>query len=152
MQLVSARHDISMPAPANRAEAAKALLAVPMGVLTVASMTAMTKSVSGQGASRADLVSPFLAKLDVRTSTAAILAAVDGALALAPELAGRANAMRQAAAGVGALLAEAARDTNTRVATESLERLTTPMQAAAMPLFEAAALLDPSIVQPPRRR
>ncbi|MCW2925996.1 MAG: hypothetical protein JWM98_3400, partial [Thermoleophilia bacterium] len=69
------------PAPAApRTEAAKALLAVPMGVLMTASMTAMTKSMAGQAVSRAELVAPLLAKLTPEAATAMMNSAIEGAL------------------------------------------------------------------------
>lgn len=135
-------------APTSRQEAAKALLAVPVGAIMTASMTAMTKQMANQPASRADLVAPLLAKLTPEQANIAMLNAIDGALALAPELAPRNEALRTAAAGVAALLAEAAADTTAAPAMQSLDRFTTPLQQVAAPLFEVALLLDPSLHRP----
>ncbi|MCW2923973.1 MAG: hypothetical protein JWM98_1377 [Thermoleophilia bacterium] len=137
------------PAPAApRTEAAKALLAVPMGVLMTASMTAMTKSMAGQAVSRAELVAPLLAKLTPEAATAMMNSAIEGALALEPALAGQADAMRQAAAGVAALLAECAADVTPGEAQATLAWISTPMQALAAPLLAAALVLDPSLQKP----
>jgi hypothetical protein len=134
--------------PASREEAAKALIGVPMAAITVASMTAMTKTMANQPASRADLVTPFLEKLPAANLYMTMANAIDGALALAPELAPRNEALRAAAQGVAALLAEAAADTTPGNAMEALARLSGPLQLAATPLFEAALVLDPNLRQP----
>lgn len=139
---------VEMPSPTTREEAAKALVAVPMGIAMTASMTAMTKSMAGEAASRADLVAPLLAKLSAEQAGAAMLAAIDGALQFAPELAERGDAMRQAAAGVQALLVEVAADHAKGDAQQSLERLMTPLEPMLAPLMEAAAVLDPSLLKP----
>ena len=139
----------SFPAPTTRPEAAKALIAVPMGLVMSATMTAMTKSMAGQTASRADLVAPLLEKLTVEQATGAMLAAIDGAVALAPELAGRSDAMLQAVAGVAALLTEAAADATQAEANTSLAGLTTPLEPLMAPLMEAALLLDPTLGKQP---
>lgn len=137
-----------MPAPTTREEAAKALVGVPMGIAMTATMTAMTKSMAGQPASRADLVAPLLEKLTAEQAGAAMQAAIDGALQFAPELAERGDALRQAAAGVQALLVEAAGDSVQGDAQQSLERLMTPLEPFMGPLMEAALLLDPSLATP----
>lgn len=139
----------TFPAPTTRPEAAKALMAVPMGIVMTATMTAMTKSVAGETASRADLVAPLLEKLSVEQATGAMLAAIDGAVALAPELADRSDAMRQAVAGIAALLTEVAADTTQADANVSLEKLTTQLEPVMTPLMEAALLLDPTLAQQP---
>lgn len=138
-------------APTTRQEAAKALISVPMGAIMAATMTAMTKQMAGQTASRADLVAPLLQKANVEQLHAAMLSAIAGAVIVAPELAARGEALRQAAAGVAALLTEAAADTTQGPADASLERLITPLQLAATPLIEVALLLDPSLRKPDQR-
>ena len=135
-------------APTTRPDAAKALVAVPMGIVMSATMTAMTRSMGNLSTSRADLVQPLLSKLTVEQATDAMLQAIDGAVAVAPELAPRTEALRAAAAGVAALLVEAAADTVAGDANEALERLTTPLEPLRTPIMEAAALLDPSLVKP----
>jgi hypothetical protein len=143
---------LTAPAPATtpvpRTDAAKALIAVPMGIVMTATMTAMTKSMSGQAASRADLVAPLLEKLSVDQAKGAMLQAIDGAIAAAPELAPRAEALRQAADGIAALLADAATDATKGDANQSLERLTTPLEPLMGPIMEAALVLDPSLAKP----
>ncbi len=136
------------PTPTPRQEAAKALIAVPMGLVMTATMTAMTKSMGGQTASRADLVAPLLQKLTADQAKGALLAAIDGAVALAPELADRAAGMRQAAEGIAALLAAAAADTTQADANTSLKALTTPLEPLMAPIMEAALLLDPTLAKP----
>ena len=138
----------SFPAPTTREEAAKALIAVPMGLVMTATMTAMTKSMGGQTASRADLVAPLLEKLTVEQATGAMLSAIEGALTFAPELADRAPAMRQAVEGIAALLVAAAADTTQADANASLAALTTPLEPFMTPIMEAALLLDPSLAKP----
>lgn len=140
---------IAQSVPTSRTEAAKALVSVPMGAIMVASMTAMGRQMSGQPASRADLVAPLFEKATAEQLSAAMLGAIDGAIAVAPELAERGAAMRQAAAGVVALLVEAAADTTQGPADQSLERLVTPLQQAATPLLEAALVLDPQFGKEP---
>lgn len=143
----SARADA--PAPTTpRQDAAKALIAVPMGLVMTATMTAMTKSMGGQTASRADLVAPMLEKLTVEQAKGALLAAIDGAVALAPELADRSAAMRQAADGIAALMVEAAADATQADANVSLQALTAPLQPLMAPIMEAALLLDPTLAKP----
>ncbi len=135
-------------APTTRSDAAKALVAVPMGLVMSATMTAMTRSMGNQPTSRADLVQPLLSKLSVEQATGAMLQAIDGAVAVAPELAPRTEALRAAATGVAALLVDAAADTVAGDANEALARLTTPLEPLMTPIMEAAALLDPSLVKP----
>jgi len=139
---------LTPPLPTTRPDAAKALIAVPMGVVMTATMTAMTKSMAGQSASRADLLAPLLEKLSIDDANAALLASIEGAITVAPELADRREALTQAAAGFTALLRDAAADTTKGDAGQALERLTTPLAPFMNPLMEAAALLDPSIVKP----
>jgi hypothetical protein len=115
-----------------------------MGLAMVASTTAMSKSMAGQTASRADLVAPFLAKLSPADAKDAMLAAIDGAVAFAPELADRAEALRQAAAGVEALLAELAADTAQQDAQVALKAVMAPLQPLLAPVVEAVQLLDPN--------
>lgn len=131
-------------APTTRTEAAQALASVPMGAIMVASMTAMTKQMAGEPASRAELVAPLFEKASAEQLKLAMFNAIDGAIAVAPELSDRNAAMRQAAEGVVALLVEAAADTTQGPADQSLERLVTPLQQAATPLLEAALVLDPN--------
>jgi hypothetical protein len=78
-----------------------------------------------------------------------MLDAIDGAVALAPELAPKADAMRAAAEGVAALLTESLADTVAGNAQEALARFATPLKTVAAPLFEAALILDPSIGKKP---
>ncbi len=115
-----------------------------MGLVMTATMTAMTKSMAGQTASRADLVAPLLEKLNVEQATGAMLASIDGALEFAPELADRSDALRQAVAGIAALITEAAADTVQGDANATLERLTTPLEPFMTPFMEAAHVLDPT--------
>ena len=144
----SARTDVP-GAPGTRTDAAKALASVPMGAVMVATMTAMTKQMAGQPASRAELVAPLFEKANAEQLKLAMLNAIDGALAVAPELAERGEAMRQAAAGVVALLQEAAADTNQVPADQALRALSAPLQQVAAPLLEAALVLDPNIGKQP---
>ena len=133
--------NVPVASPEQRVEAAKALIAVPMGLVMSASMTAMTKTMGGQTASRADLVAPLLQKLPVDQAKAAMLQAVEGALAIEPQLAANADALRQSAEGVAALLAEAAADTTQGNAMEQLKLITTPLQTLMQPFVEAALVL-----------
>ena len=135
-------------APMTRQDAAKALVAVPMGVVMSATMTAMTRSMGNQPTSRADLVQPMLSKLTAEQARDAMLQAIEGAVAVAPELAPKTEALRAAAAGVAALLVEAAADTVAGDANEALARLTTPLEPLMTPIMEAAMVLDPSLVKP----
>lgn len=144
---LGARTDVPT-APATKQEAAKALMAVPGGIMAVATMTAMPKQVSGQPTSRAELVAGLVAQLSPEQAQMMMVNAIDGAIALAPELAERSDALRQAAAGVAALLAEAAADQTQGPVDSVLTGLLTPIQAAAMPLFEAARVLDPTLEVP----
>jgi hypothetical protein len=134
--------------PLTRTEAAQALLAVPMGAMMVASMTAMGKAMSQTPASRAELRAQFVAKLPVENVYMTIANAIDGAIAVAPELAPRNDALRAAAKGVAELLAQASTDTASADAMTSLKAISEPLQAVAMPLFEAAVLLDPNVAKP----
>lgn len=145
-----ARTDVPT-APTTRTEAAKALAGVPMGAVMVASMTAMSKQMAGQPASRAELVAPLFEKANVEQLRIAMLSAIDGAIAVAPELSERSDALRQAAAGVAALLQEASADTVQAPADKALQRLVTPLQQAATPLLEAALLLDPNFGKEPQQ-
>lgn len=140
------------PAPTPRQEAAKALIAVPMGVVMTATMSAMSKQMSGQtNASRAELLAPMLEKATVEQLAAAMTAGIEGAIALEPQLAGRSEAMRQAAAAVAALVTESAADTTSRPIKEAVAAIATPLQAAMTPLVEAALVLDPTLMdQKPR--
>ena len=137
----------TMPAPTTREEAAKGLAAVPGGVAAVASFTAMSKSMAGETASRADLVAPMLEKLTPEQAKLTMFQAIDGAIALAPELADRAESLRQAAAGVEALLTEAAADTVQASPDASLDAIMNPLQALLAPVMEAALILDPNFGQ-----
>lgn len=143
-----ARTDVPT-APTTRSKAAKALASVPMGAVMVATMTAMTKQMAGQPASRAELVAPLFEKATAEQLKLAMSNAIDGAIAVAPELAERSDALRQAAAGVVALLQEAVADTAQVPAEQALEALTTPLQQVATPLLEAALVLDPSLGKEP---
>jgi hypothetical protein len=132
------------PVAPERTEAAKALVAVPMGAVMVATMTAMSKQMAGQTtASRAELVAPLFEKATTEQLQAALVAAIDGAVAVAPELAPKTEALRQAATGVVALLQEAAADTTAAPIGDAMAKLTTPLQQLATPLLEAALVLDP---------
>lgn len=132
------------PVAPERTEAAKALAAVPMGAVMVATMTAMSKQMAGQTtASRAELVAPLFQKATAEQLQAALVSAIDGAVAVAPELAPKTEALRQAATGVVALLQEAAADTTAAPIGEAMDKLTTPLQQVAAPLLEAALVLDP---------
>jgi hypothetical protein len=140
----SVRTDVPT-APATRTDAAKALVAVPMGIVMVATMTAMTKSMAGQAASRADLVAPLLEKLTPETARMTMLNAIDGAVALMPEARIDVAALKQAADGVAALLTDIAGDHTQGDAQQSLERITTPLQPLMAPIMEFALLLDPTL-------
>ena len=144
---ISSAVDVSTT-PMMRADAAKALIAVPMGIVMTTSMAAMTKGMSKTPASRADLLASFLEKLLPETARTMMLSAIDGAIALAPELEPRSAALRQAADGIAALLAEAAADTVQGEAQATLARITTPLQALMAPIMEAALLLDPTLAKP----
>jgi hypothetical protein len=78
-------------------------------------------------------------------------ATIDGAIAVAPELAERNESLRQAAAGVAALLAEVSADHVQGDAQQAMERLMRPLEPLVAPLLEAALLLDPSIGKPNER-
>jgi hypothetical protein len=146
-QIAPAQARADVPPPASpRTEAAKALVAVPMGAVMVATMTAMSKQMSGQTtASRAELVAGLFQKASAEQLTQALLSAIDGAVAVAPELADRTEAMKQAATGVVALLQEAAADTAQAPIAESMDKLTKPLQEVAAPLLQAALVLDPNM-------
>lgn len=146
----SVRTDVPA-APTTRQEAAQALAALPVGVVTVASMTAMTKAMAGEAASRADLVLPILEKLTPKAAKVAMLDAIDGAIAVMPELSERDESLRQAAAGLEALLTEAAADTAQGDAQDALGRLTTPLEPLMAPVMEAVLLLDPTFGQEPEQ-
>jgi hypothetical protein len=146
----AARTDVPT-GPATREEAARQLIAVPAGIITVATMTSMTKAMTGEAASRADLVAPLVAKLPPEAAKVAILNAIDGAVALMPDARVDMGALRDAAAGIAALLADASTDHATGAPQQSLERLLTPLEQVARPIMEFAAMLDPSIVTPPQR-
>ncbi|MCB0878711.1 MAG: hypothetical protein KDC46_06985 [Thermoleophilia bacterium] len=141
--VAAARTDVPT-APTTREEAAKALAGIPVGIATVASFTAMSKSMAGQTASRADLVAQMLEKVSPEQAKMMMFNAIDGAIALAPELAERNESLRQAAAGVEALLTEAAADTTQADPQASLQALMTPLQAILAPVVEAARILDPN--------
>jgi hypothetical protein len=104
----------------------------------------MTKSMAGQPASPAELVAPILEKLSPEVAKDAMLAAIDGAIAVAPELAERGAAMRDAAAGVAALLTAFAADTTAVDAQQALASITKPLEPFAAPFMEATLLLDPN--------
>jgi hypothetical protein len=142
MQLASIS---AVPVPTTRTEAAQALMAVPMGAMIGASMTAMTRQMGGQTASRADLVQPMLGQNPLEKLQGAMEAAIEGALALEPTLAGQGEALRAAAKGVLALLAEAQADAVQGDPMEALNRLSTPLQAVSAPLMAAALVLDPTL-------
>lgn len=150
MQISTAFSPVAPAAPVapERTEAAKALVAVPMGAVMVATMTAMNKQMAGQpNASRAELVAPLFEKATAEQLTAALAAAIEGAVAVAPELAAKTEALKQAAAGVVALLVEAAADTTQAPIAESMDKLTKPLQQVAAPLLEAALVLDPDMAK-----
>ena len=145
MQL--ARISPTSAAPASvtpeRAAAAQQLLVVPMGVMLTGMAVGMGKAMAGQQVSRAELVAPFLAQLSPDAAGAAILTAVEGAVAVAPELAPRSEAMRQCAAAIAALLVSSAADTDPVEAGTALDTFGTEFATASQALLEAAALLDP---------
>jgi hypothetical protein len=134
-------------APTPRQEAAQALAAVPMAIAMTATMEAMGRSMSGQPASRAELLDQLLQQLPPQVAHTTMLDAIDGALALAPELADRGDSLRQAAAGVQALLVEVAADRTPANAEVSLAGIMTPLETLMGPVIEAAMLLDPTFGQ-----
>ena len=139
----AARTDAPTTPATPRQEAAKALVAIPGAIAAMASFTAMGRTTAGQTASRADLVAPILEKLSPEQAAGMMLQAIDGALALEPALATQADALRQAAAGVQALLVDAAADTAQVDPQAALGALMTPMQALLAPVVQAAVVLDP---------
>ena len=139
----AARTDVP-GAPATREDAAKALAAVPNAIAVVATMSAMTKSMAGETASRADLVAPMLEKMTIEQAKMTLLNAIDGAIAVMPELADRNELLRQAAAGIETLLQLIVADTTQADAQVSLGGIMTPLQPLMTPVLEAVLLLDPS--------
>jgi hypothetical protein len=132
-------------AQTTRPEAAKALIAVPMGIAMTATMTAMTKSMAGQSASRADLVAPLLEQLSVEAAKQTMYDAIDGAVAIVPEVRFDVAALKQAADGVAALLTEFAADTTQGDAQAALAAIMTPLEPMMAPIMEAALVLDPTL-------
>lgn len=135
-------------APTTAPEAAKALVEVPSGMIAVASMIALQQSMAGKTASTSDLLSPMLAKATPEQLSTAMAQAVDGAVAMDADLAARRPAMTQAIDAVTALYAGAKADTVQRDPQETLSLFANQLTAAARPLFEAAAQLDPTIQVP----
>ncbi len=145
---MAARTDVPT-APATRPEAAQALAAMPAGIAGMAAFVAMSKQMAGETASRADLVAPMLEQMTPEQARMTMLNAIDGALALAPELADRNEALRQAAAGIEALLVEVAADTTQTDVDTALQGLMTPLEPLMTPFMEAALVLDPNFGQEP---
>lgn len=130
----------AIPVPTTREEVARALVAVPGAVI----MTAGFGSTRPGDTSRADMLAPVLAKLDVATATGVLDAAIAGVLTLAPEFASQEASLRQAAAGVVALLTEFAADHAVGANADIAKSIVEPMSAVAAPLFHVAAQLVPA--------
>ena len=88
-----------------------------------------------------DLVAPLLAKTSIADLTASMQGAIDGALAVAPELVSQHDALKQALAGFTALLTEAAADTTKGAWQGTLEGFLRPLAEVSGAFTQAAALL-----------
>jgi len=142
MQLAPTSSAPTAPAaPTARFQAAQALVAGPANVALAASITAATKGLAGEDVSRADLVAPLLAKTSIADLTASMQGAIDGALAVAPELVSQHDALKQALAGFTALLTEAAADTTKGAWQGTLEGFLRPLAEVSGAFTQAAALL-----------
>jgi hypothetical protein len=88
------------------------------------------------------LLARLLTQVAIEQASAAMTAAINGALKVAPELAAQETALRQAAAGVVALLTAAAADHTQRPTADVVKSIATPVATAAAPLLAAAKLLQ----------
>lgn len=130
------------------AAAAKALIEVPAGIAAVAAMVAMQKTMAGATASISDLVTPMLEKSGVDKLGAAMSQAIDGAIAVDASLESQRTALTQARTAVTALVVASAADTAQQDPQAAMNGFSQRLVAAAKPLFEVAAQLDPSLVVP----
>jgi hypothetical protein len=121
-----------------------ALRYLPDAVLTVVSQEAAAHAAAGRQASLEQLVAPFVASVSPDRARGALLDAVRGALAVAPEFEARRGELLLAAAGVADLIEVASRDRVKGDAWVIGERLMAQLDDVAAPLYEVARDLDPT--------
>ncbi|MCW2924489.1 MAG: hypothetical protein JWM98_1893 [Thermoleophilia bacterium] len=128
--------------PAARVRAADALVYVPDTLLGRAELVAAARAASGRPVTRRELLEPLLREFSADRLVATMHAAVEGALAVEPELAFGAAAMHDAARGLGELLAARA-DDRPAEAWAAYDALFSDVNVVAAPLWAGADVLLP---------